>query len=129
MAGIPSEFCACHDEQLILGSENVFSKDEITKIVDKINSYHEAYRGKCASYVFEKFLRVYQRISSGFFEYQEFLIQVYLNPGMALFETVVRRYTKTNRFEVLDEISRINRYGQHSYCIDHKIVANYCYCK
>ena len=94
------------------------------------------FREKCIEYKFESIYKVYNRSNSrndkkyslGNSEF--YLIQLYVNPGMALFETLIKRNATKHKidFKVISDITRINRYGEQSICINDKILKNYCYC-
>ncbi len=56
-----------------------------------------------------------------------YLIQVLLKPGKALFESTVKSFDN-NRYEIIGDISRINRYGNQSHCIHNSFLERYCYC-
>ncbi|XP_064611603.1 uncharacterized protein LOC135475605 [Liolophura sinensis] len=49
-------------------------------------------------------------------------------PGEAMFEASVRHYDLGDRFKVLDDISRINRYRNQSYCAHNPELKKYCFC-
>ncbi len=50
-----------------------------------------------------------------------------MKPGEAFFESTVQRNGDKN-FEVIGDISRINRYGNQSHCIHNSFLEKYCFC-
>ena len=107
--------------------------DSIQKIVDRINSYTKEYRSLCAEYKFDWIHKLYNRSLTR--DDSEFklgdslicVIQVFLNPGMALFETVLRGFDGNSRFEIVSEITRINLYGNQSHCIQYVLYFEDCF--
>ncbi|XP_023235860.1 uncharacterized protein LOC111635199 [Centruroides sculpturatus] len=59
----------------------------------------------------------------------DYLITVSTIPGNALFEATVRYDINEKSYKVLDEVSRINKYGKQSECIKSAKLRKYCYCK
>jgi hypothetical protein len=62
------------------------------------------------------------------FETKIYLTQVFLKPGKALFESTVKSFGN-KRIEVIGNISRINRYGNQSHCIQNSFLEKYCFCR
>jgi hypothetical protein len=50
------------------------------------------------------------------------------SPSGAVFEGIARHYTHADVFRVAGEVSRINRYGNTSACIESQVLRKYCYC-
>jgi hypothetical protein len=50
-----------------------------------------------------------------------------VKPGKALFESTVHKIGGKN-FEVIGDISRINKYGNQSHCIHNPFLEKYCFC-
>lgn len=55
-------------------------------------------------------------------------IIVRTTPGDALFEATLQFRDDYENYSVLDDISRINQYGNQSNCIKDDILKKYCYC-
>ncbi len=51
-----------------------------------------------------------------------------MKPGKACFESIVQQTVDKN-FEVIGDVSRINRYGNQSHCIHNSFLEKYCFCK
>ena len=110
--------------------------DTIPKIIKSINWYSRDYRIKCTEYKFAAIEKLYLRKLTRTLSEDElgddsqlYIVQLYVNPGMALFETLIKGKDRNTKFDVFKEINRINIYGNQSHCISHKFIKNYCYCK
>jgi hypothetical protein len=55
--------------------------------------------------------------------------RIQTRPGGALFEGTLRFDEETKNIQMMGDISRINRYGTQSHCIDTTNVKKFCYCK
>src|SRR5699024_928025 len=65
-------------------------------------------------------------------EIKDYTIIIETIPGNGIFEVTLRHtvgYNKTNSFEVMGTISRLNLYGKQSACITDFHLKLYCYCK
>jgi hypothetical protein len=61
--------------------------------------------------------------------YVDYQLTIQTRPGGALFEGTLRFDEETNHVQMMGDISRINRYGTQSHCIDTTNVKKFCYCK
>jgi hypothetical protein len=61
--------------------------------------------------------------------YVDYQLTIQTRPGGALFEGTLRFDEETKNVKMMGDISRINRYGTQSHCIDTTNVKKYCYCK
>ena len=133
-ASIPEAFCSCFEDIEVQDFYAIKPKVTIEKIVNRINSFTEKYRSKCAEYSFESIHKLYNRsLTRNDTEFKLgdsliYILQLHVNPGRALFETALRSYNNSTRFEIIGDITRINLYGNQSHCLDDKILKNYCYC-
>ena len=59
---------------------------------------------------------------------KHFLVTIQVKPSDALFEATVNVNKRTDKMQIIGEISRINYYGNQSNCIDNQFVRRYCYC-
>ncbi len=105
------------------------------KIVEKFNSLTEDQMEECASFEFDSIHAAYERnlsntadINFKTLDTKTYLIQVYVKPGKAFFESTVQQ-TGDKNFEVIGDISRINRYENQSHCIHNSFLEKYCFCK
>ena len=61
--------------------------------------------------------------------YVDYQLTIQTRPGGALFEGTLRFDEETKHVQMMGDISRINRYGTQSHCIDTTNVKKFCYCK
>jgi hypothetical protein len=59
----------------------------------------------------------------------DYQLTIQTRPGGALFEGTLRFDEETKHVQMMGDISRINRYGTQSHCIDTTNVKKFCYCK
>ena len=131
-AAIPEIYCSCYEDIPVLDYEVIHPNETIPKIVGTINSYSKVSRKKCVEYEFVKIKSLYNRVNSGSGVSQGssvFLIQIYVNPGMALFDAILKGFDNNKMFRIADNVIRISKYGNQSHCISHKIIKNYCFCR
>jgi hypothetical protein len=131
-ASIPEHFCSCHEDIKIDNLETV--KPIATTVVDTINSLTKSLRNDCVSFELDSIHAAYERsiskIGDNYFSItgvKTYLIQVLVKPGKALFESTVKSFYN-KRYEIIGDISRINRYGNQSHCIHNSFLERYCYC-
>ena len=58
----------------------------------------------------------------------DYLITLHATPGDGLFEATVRHSIEDDHYQVIGDISRINRYGNQSVCINSASLKKFCYC-
>jgi hypothetical protein len=104
------------------------------KIIEKVNCLTEDHRKECVSFEFDSIHAAYERNLSNSagvnfknLDTKTYLIQVYVKPGEVFFESTVQRNGDKN-FEVIEDISRINRYENQSHCIHNSFLEKYCFC-
>jgi hypothetical protein len=56
-------------------------------------------------------------------------LTVETTPGGALFEATLRRHSDAHPFTLVGDVSRINKYGIQSECVDVGDIKKICYCK
>ena len=146
-AEIQEHYCPCYSSYRI-STQQPFLYQIAKVIVDQLNSDLEIFRDKCAILTLE-YIDTAELINSNFQRdetHEEFSFKKYLNvfssrsnlpsrylvvvmtsPGHALFESTVN-YRNKHDIELLGDINRINRYGNQSSCINHKVLRTSCYC-
>ncbi|XP_060579441.1 uncharacterized protein LOC132736346 [Ruditapes philippinarum] len=146
-ASIPEHFCACYGSEKI-GLTNPLVVKAADYAVSHLNMLLRKYNHICAELFLFK-IHEAQQISLGlspkgeeenrwtiykFFSTPEaekqkrFLVIFETSPGNAMFEATVNYHTETG-LEIMDEISRTNKYGNTSVCVPEKPLRRYCYCK
>lgn len=62
------------------------------------------------------------------YEYNDYLIVFNVSPSRAKFQATLRHLVKSDSFEILGSVSRLDMYGSQSYCIKTDYLKKYCYC-
>ncbi|KAG5668616.1 hypothetical protein PVAND_016551 [Polypedilum vanderplanki] len=119
-AAIPDIYCTCSSiEEIDKTTKEIKEISEF--IVDELNFLVSTYE-KCAK------MKLKEIISARKLNYDknDFLIEIKVFPSDGEFEAKVR---KTENFYIfVDQILRINQYGNQSECIDDLNLRKYCYC-
>lgn len=131
-AGIPEEWCTCHQ------SKNISVLDEkveraaqtvVTHINDMLFQYIQ-----CAHLSLKEVLSARSETPSDVVktnsrdQYTDYIVNIMTQPGDAKFEATVRHRSESNSLNVQGYISRINAYGSQSKCILDYRLRLYCYC-
>ncbi|KAG5666120.1 hypothetical protein PVAND_017726 [Polypedilum vanderplanki] len=122
-AGIPENYCTCSPYEEIDHSLPIV-KNIANFIVNVLNALLSSHK-KCAQ------LKLENVISARELTYKknkDFLVTLSVLPSKGKFEATVRKTSVKNSFELLGDISRINRYGDQSKCIRDAHLRKYCYC-
>ncbi|CAG2196516.1 unnamed protein product [Mytilus edulis] len=82
--------------------------------------------GKTREQVIKKTYKYGDRIESLIIDYQ---ITVQTKPGDAILEGTLRFDEKRKTYDLVGDVSRINKYGEQSHCIDQNHLKKLCYCK
>lgn len=128
-AGIPQHWCTCKGySSTHPKSHAVIQVGEY--VVDQVNqriSIFSEERSKCAKYVLNSVETVGRSnpASGDDPNLHTYLILIKTYP-YAMFEATVR--TDGYDFELLGQISRLNRYGAYSNCVDNDVLKKYCFC-
>lgn len=146
-ASIPEHFCACYGSTK-LPPEDPTSVKAARFAVSHLNNLLGKYTNICAHLSLHKIHEAHI-ISLGlsargeeesrwtlkkFFTEPEqeknkrFLVIFETIPGHAMFEATVN-YNTDIGMEIMDDISRTNKYGNTSICVPEKPLHRYCYCK
>ncbi|CAM1331984.1 Uncharacterised protein g10734 [Pycnogonum litorale] len=129
-AGIPDHFCACNTyNKLPFTDERIIKSAQLS--IDKINSVTENHRKICAFSRLNKILSALYRID----EKQNDIVTKYyfqviyqIVPGFGEFESTVEFDTRNNRYKLLEPLSRVNLYGNDSYCGTTRQLKYFCFC-
>lgn len=128
-AGIPDYYCSCTKyfttslNRPIVKELGEFLVGEINA---KVASYGSEAKG-CAYYILYKVLSVKSLINKDKNE-ETFLIKIKTFPETIMEASINVNYAK-HVFKIVDNISRLDRYGPRSYCVKGSKVSYYCYCK
>ncbi|ERL91482.1 hypothetical protein D910_08812 [Dendroctonus ponderosae] len=125
-AGIPQHWCTCQGYSRLSPQSpeavkvGYFVIEEVNRLISGFSEAH-----KCATYELNAVETVGRSDSVEGTDFKGYLILVRSYP-YAMFEATVAR--KGGGFELLGQISRLNRYGAYSSCIDHDVLRKYCFC-
>ncbi|XP_015906419.3 uncharacterized protein [Parasteatoda tepidariorum] len=144
-AGIPDHYCVCEKEEQLTSSDPR-SQKAADVVVSTINNMLEVMSNYCSKLQLAEIVRtdllipreevVYnsrsyfgKNIKDGKAKgiIQKLRIIVRTIPGDALFESTIS-LREENQISILGDISRINKYGQQSSCIDDANLRKYCFC-
>lgn len=131
-ASVPEHFCACQHSTEV-DAEDPRLKPVAQFVVKKINEGLQAFP-KCAPLKLKKIMggRIGTATNSTKPKKENTVALTYTltlvtKPGEAQLESTVRYHDKT--YELVADVSRINKYGNQSHCITDFIYRKYCYCK
>jgi hypothetical protein len=129
MANIPSHYCVCH-EATNLPEESVLARQAANYAVFKLNSFVSKFK-QCAYLGLSKVTRaqlIHSKADMSRNETERVVeISFVTKPGDAAFDGTLERDGKGN-WKLSGEFSRINLYGNQSYCVDNKEMKKYCSC-
>ena len=139
-AGILPHWCTCSQHKVLSNTnERVIdiSKQFVGKINEKFTNVSQCEilslsEVKYASrFVTSDKVLSFNRKLSGkrVNRYVDYQLTIQSRPGGALFEGTFRFDEETKKVQMMGDISRINRYGTQSHCIDTTNVKKFCYCK
>jgi len=144
-AGIPFEWCTCQQHIEIEKNKKVI-QNGAPHIVNKINemlfelSEKDIHKGyTCAKLHLKSVEKALQHIfhSKDQTIFDEYIVRLQTTPGDGLFEATMRYIRKEwwmliygRKYYVFGTISRLNKYGNQSWCIlNQPVMRNYCFCQ
>ncbi|GIY85954.1 uncharacterized protein CDAR_559921 [Caerostris darwini] len=146
-AGIPDHYCVCETEKQLTVSDPK-SQKAASALVTIINNLLLSHANFCSELTLVEVLRVDLIVprrevivnSRLYFGKQvedgkasgmitKLRVIVKTEPGLGLFEGTLLLREDVEDISVLGDISRINRYGLQSSCIEDPIIRKYCYCR
>ncbi|KAK9507208.1 hypothetical protein O3M35_007116 [Rhynocoris fuscipes] len=131
-AGIPKYYCTCD----LTGSVPISINDRNVKlssiyIIDYVNELLKDHQ-QCTKLYFNRIIDARFVRKPSFrnkkLSIVEYKVIVETKPSLAIFEGFVRHNEVMNSFDVLPPISRVNAYGNQSYCVESSFLKLYCYC-
>lgn len=123
-AGVSKHWCTCVEFQEIDKTSSVV-KQAVTHVIKEINSELSLYP-KCAKL---KLKDVNSARKSSHQSSIDYLVSFDVKPSQAQLEATVRCESDCENFHVVGSISRLNRYGNQSWCISDAKLRKYCYCQ
>ncbi|KFM78896.1 hypothetical protein X975_25380, partial [Stegodyphus mimosarum] len=135
-AGITPHWCTCQVHHAIT-KEDPVARKSAEAVIQAINNLTAAYRRNCSILTLDELLDAkisdYQNLPHTNIvqnnTVSEYLVIVSAAPSEAVFEATVRCETvEETDCRVVDDISRINEYGEQSSCVPNAILRKFCYC-
>uniref|UniRef100_A0A1B0ATM6 Uncharacterized protein n=1 Tax=Glossina palpalis gambiensis TaxID=67801 RepID=A0A1B0ATM6_9MUSC len=121
LADIPNTYCGCFDRISVPINDSMV-QFAAKFIVDEINQILEPHLTKCAQLKLHLIRHAsFMSNAMRFAEYhphwlQDVFVQLQTEPGYGIFEATAR--STTGRTTLSDDITRINRYENQSYCVN-----------
>ncbi len=144
-ATIATRWCLCHKQEIVdINSTDI--RQGALLVINNINHILKARNGtQCATLTLGNVIEARHNLPTKASRDKEYFIVINANPGNGSFEANVKKISQTikkhksktiNRkeinnnvsFEIVGEISRINRYGDQAWCIKDHFLEKYCFC-
>ncbi|CAM1298194.1 Uncharacterised protein g2060 [Pycnogonum litorale] len=126
-AKVLDHFCACHEYENVNRSSPHIKMAAIA-VVERINMITSESRDKCAEFKLDYIISALSLNSlKSFGKGLLYQLMLTVSPSGAEFEATVEKVDK-HKFLIQGSISRINRYGNQSYCIHGPVLKRFCYC-
>ncbi|KAJ0182009.1 hypothetical protein K1T71_002731 [Dendrolimus kikuchii] len=127
-ANIDDHWCTCQQGKS-LPVDGVEAIDTAVNLVREINFITKEHQ-ECARLILDKILDL-KEMHMGIpdkneNDWREFMITVRTMPGGGVFEATLRN--NSQHWALSGTISRLNLYGDQSYCVQNYILKLYCYC-
>ncbi|XP_059060605.1 uncharacterized protein LOC131853648 [Achroia grisella] len=128
IAGIKDHWCTCQRDKKIPNNsaKAVAASKHLLKYLNKILSEHI----KCAPLKLVEIIEATEKIAGDTIRneigWREFMTVVRTKPGNGVFEGTLR--LSNREWSTAGSVSRLNLYGNQSYCVDDNVIKLYCYC-
>ncbi|XP_023241503.1 uncharacterized protein LOC111639791 [Centruroides sculpturatus] len=132
-AGIPENHCVCQTEAII-PPDDPRCLEASDVLVNHLNRLLEVVRPFCAQLSLRKLLQAAVILPRKHIVQKEgyelkMRILVSLAPSDAVVEALMQKTAWSKEFRVVGDVSRLNKYGNQSSCIQHREMRKFCYCK
>ncbi|XP_061163854.1 uncharacterized protein LOC133172999 [Saccostrea echinata] len=125
--GVPSSMCTCSQYEKLDNFSKIYAEHNLSAIVvTKLNNLLKNHQTICEHLTLDKTISVYKAASIK--RLHVFKLTIRTLPGKALFEAAVGFDSSKNEYKV-EQILRINKYGDQSKCVNDYMLRNYCFCK
>jgi hypothetical protein len=123
-AGIDRHWCACsHFEEISVQIETV--EKAVNYVIDNLN-HQLSVEPKCSKLKLKKILSA-RRASQD--SHNNYLVSFVTDPSNAELEATVSCDNECKDLKIIGAVSRLNRYGDQSYCVSDSELRKYCYCQ
>ena len=125
MAGIPLLYCPCIFQKEKMDVNNDLVRKAALAMVESMNEIIRKKAGnKCAYLTLEKLLYAYKDSVQS-----RYLVTFSVLPSQGQFESIAWLPPNTDKFEILTEAIRVNKYGKQSHCVKDLSLIMICLCK
>ena len=128
-AAVAPHWCTCDGQRATSRSDpRVVAAGR--RVVAFINRQLRQYRGRCSVLRLADMTDALMTADRGGAAKRivRYLLTLRTTPGGGLFEATVHHVIGEDSYEIMDEISRINRYGNQSHCIEYHRHKKFCHC-
>ena len=129
-ASIAPHWCTCNGQRATSRNDpDVVAAGR--RVVDFINRKLLQYGSRCSTLRLADMTDALMTVDRGATVSKRvvrYLLTLRTTPGDGLFEATVHHVVGENVYEIMGEISRINRYGNQSHCIDYHGHKKFCHC-
>ncbi|XP_066907474.1 uncharacterized protein [Halyomorpha halys] len=133
-AGITENWCTCYTSKSVSASEPLVKK-AAEALVNYMNSllkdHHECSElnvHEVLSARIEQLMSTVEDKDSILTKSTDYIVTIITEPGNGIFEATVRHRISSDEFTVINDVSRLNTYGDQSKCISHYLLKLYCFC-
>ncbi|XP_023241724.1 uncharacterized protein LOC111639970 [Centruroides sculpturatus] len=131
-AGIPENYCVCEKEIKIPPTDQR-CLEAANKLVQHLNQILEPVKLLCAQLSLRNISKGKVLMPSKSTAYRRgyaFNIRVLISvkPSEAILEALLQKTAWSTEFKVIGDVSRLNKYGNQSSCIQHRELRKFCYC-
>ncbi|KAK2186220.1 hypothetical protein NP493_210g03014 [Ridgeia piscesae] len=128
-AAIAPHWCTC-DGQRATSRSDPRVVEAGRRVVAFINRQLRQHRGRCSVLRLANMTDALMTADRGASAKRivRYLLTLRTTPGGGLFEATVHHVVGEDSYEIMDEISRINRYGNQSHCIEYHRHKKFCHC-
>lgn len=132
-AGIPENHCVCQSEANI-SPDDQRSLEASYILVNHLNQLLEVVKTSCVKLSLQKTLQAAVILPRKHIAQKQgyelkMRILVSLAPSDAVVEAFMQKTAWSTEFQVVGDVSRLNKYGNQSSCIQHREMRKFCYCK
>ncbi|XP_016658178.1 uncharacterized protein LOC100166395 isoform X1 [Acyrthosiphon pisum] len=125
-AGIPKNYCACHEERQELVVDDVNVVEAAKAFMQYVNFKLSTYNTLCTFLTLHEIHKASVEMRKDNNSVKDYEIQVTTVPGFAKFEATLRHYN--GNFKMVGSVSRLNLYGNQSICMNDAKMKLLCYC-
>ena len=125
-AHIPQEFCTCIKDQTI-SLKNKTVKRAAIHLLSNISAIVLPYNNKCTSLLLKKVVSA-KLLDSKDPQIILIVVAVQVMPSKGIFEATIQYSKEKDSFSIVGHITRINKYGNQSWCVNEVKLKPFCFC-